>query len=88
MCCPCPVAYRHHRLGHPERVVKRLGTAWVHLPHRGDRKTGPILAPALSTQKLGREPINLPGGRLAEVRYAPIATIHSERIDAMGQKET
>jgi hypothetical protein len=23
---------------------------------------------------LGREPINLPGGRLAEVRYAPIAT--------------
>ena len=23
---------------------------------------------------LGREPINLPGGRLARVRYAPIAT--------------
>ena len=23
---------------------------------------------------LGREPINLPGGRLAKIRYAPIAT--------------
>jgi hypothetical protein len=36
--------------------------------------TGSILDRALSTQKLGREPINLPGGRLAEVRYAPVAT--------------
>jgi len=27
-----------------------------------------------SRRSLGREPINLPGGRLARVRYAPIAT--------------
>ena len=34
----------------------------------------PGVGPGDMPGQLGREPINLPGGRLARVRYAPIAT--------------
>ena len=40
----------------------------------------------IGVRELGREPINLPGGRLARVRYAPIATkFRSAPNDAKGR---
>jgi hypothetical protein len=41
----------------------------------GDESFGACLEPFARSVILGREPINLPGGRLARVRYAPIADV-------------
>ena len=47
-----------------------------HLNDRRNEEVGRVLGAQLSgcTNRLGREPINLEGGRLARARHAPIAT--------------
>jgi hypothetical protein len=79
---PVPLPIGTTGWGHPERVVKRLGCICrteatgisTPQPRINGHPRGPYCPPRCPRKKLGREPINLPGGRLAEVRYAPIAT--------------
>ena len=68
---------RQRRLGGSQAMVRGAFPRWAAW---SDADLG---------NELGREPINLPGGRLAGVRHAPIAIKSSQRRnDAMGQKQT